>query len=273
MTGTTGPDDVGSLTRSERSQRTHVLLAQRSRAGSAVEERTIHEVVCLNMPVARDIARRYEGRGIPADDLEQVAYLGLVKAVRRYDADKGADFLSFAVPTVRGEVRRWFRDAGWVVRPPRSVQETRAAIAVATDELHQRLGRTPGPAELADHLGIERTQVASALEASGCFAPGSLDASEGIRDEGAAPGGRLGGVEGGYAAVEARVVLRPALRRLDVRERRILQMRFCEGATQAEIGAEIGVTQMQVSRILSGIFDRLREELTCSVGDIGRPAA
>lgn len=248
------------LTRAERVVRTEELLARLAAAGERPVELE-EEVVRLNMVVAREIARRYEGRGIPAEDLQQVAYLGLVKAVRRFDPTRSTDFLSFAVPSIRGELRRWFRDAGWVVRPPRSVQELQAQVTAAQEELWQTLGRAPRPSEIAAHLDVDREQVVDALTARGCFAPASLDTPAGDEDAGERLADRLQVAEPGYARVEARVDLRPLLRALSPRERRMLVMRFFEGATQAEIGSAIGVTQMQVSRLLSGIFARMRDQL------------
>jgi RNA polymerase sigma-B factor len=212
------------------------------------------------MVVAREVAHRYEGRGVAAEDLRQVAYLGLVKAVRSYDPAKATDFLSFAVPTIRGEVRRWFRDAGWTVRPPRSVQELQARIRGAQEDLWQALGRAPRPDEIADHLQESRSHVVDALSASGCFAPSSLDVPAG-GEEGEVLRERLGRSEPGYARVDARVALKPLVRDLTARERRILELRFFADKTQAEIGEEIGVTQMQVSRLLSSILRRLHEKL------------
>ncbi len=133
------------------------------------------------MPMAVDATRRFRGRGIATDDLEQVAYLGLVKAVQGFDPDRGHDFLSFAIPTIRGEVRRHFRDLGWTVRPPRSIQETQTKIIASEPELYQKLGRAPRPTDLAAHLDLELETVIDALGASGCFAPASLDAPDARR--------------------------------------------------------------------------------------------
>ncbi len=218
-------------------------------------------VVRLNMSVARDVARRYRGRGIPADDLDQVALLGLVKAVKGFKADRGSEFLSFAVPTIRGEVRRYFRDNGWTVRPPRSIQELQARITSVESELVQELGRSPRPSEIAERLGEDLARVVDALSANGCFAPTSLDADGGDADD-AGLGDRLGGADPGFASAEARVVLKPLFRDLDERERLILEMRFVRGCTQAEIGEAVGVTQMQVSRLLTGLLTRMRERMT-----------
>lgn len=223
-----------------------------------------NDLIATNLEVAREVAARYHGRGIPADDLEQVASLGLVKAVRSYDPAKATDFLSFAVPTIRGEIRRHFRDAGWAVRPPRSVQEMQAHITRAQGELWQLLGREPRPEEIAEHLGVETDPVLNALKANGCFVPTSLDATADADDNDSSPVDRLGEAEPGYSSAEARVMLRPLLRGLSERERRILELRFFEGRTQAEIGEEIGVTQMQVSRLLTGLFEKMRAQLTSS---------
>lgn len=219
-----------------------------------------NEVVRLNLPVAQDVARRYRGRGIADEDLDQVAGLGLVKAVRGFDPVRGEDFLGFAVPTLRGEIRRHFRDAGWAVRPPRAVQELQARVAIAEGELVQVLGRDPRPAEIAVHLEVPLPLVTDSLSAVGCFAPLSLDA---VGDEPGedAPAARLGGLDPAFASAEARVALVPLLRDLDERERTVVRMRYFEQRTQAEIGAVVGVSQEQVSRLLSGLLGRLRRRL------------
>lgn len=218
------------------------------------------QVVRLNMQVAIDATRRFRRRGIANEDLEQVAYLGLVKAVKGFDPARGHNFLSFAIPTIRGEVRRHFRDLGWLVRPPRSIQETQTKINACEGELNQRLGRAPHPSEIAAHLGLDRELVAEALGASGCFAPASLDAPVGDEDTDSI-GERLGVSDPGFDRAEARAELQPLLARLSKREQLIVEMRFFRGYTQAEIGREIGVTQMQVSRLLTRVMARLRKEL------------
>ena len=235
------------------------LFAEAGAAGPEARRALQDEIVQLNMGVAADCARRYRGRGIASDDLEQVAFLGLVKAVQGFDPERGHDFLSFAVPTIRGELRRHFRDHGWSLRPPRSIQELQTRILAVEGELTQELGRSPRPTDLARHLGVDLEHVLDALGATGCFAPASLDA---VVPEGeAALGERLGDLDPAFESAEARVTLAAVLRGLTPRERRILEMRFFGGATQAEIGADIGVTQMQVSRLLNRILARLRERL------------
>ena len=216
-------------------------------------------VVELNLQVAVDVARRYRNRGVSLDDLEQVAYLGLVKAARGFDPERATDFLAYAVPTIRGEVRRYFRDHGWAVRPPRPVQQAQARITAAESDLCQELGRAPRPSEIAEHLDLDLDLVVEALAANGCFVPTSLDASQAESDDDL--GGRLGDEDPSFESAEARVALRPLLSHLDRRERTMLEMRFFAGATQAEIGRELGITQMQVSRLLSALLARLRDEL------------
>jgi RNA polymerase sigma-B factor len=220
----------------------------------------IDELIRLNMPVARSIAVRYRRRGIPDDDLEQVAYLALVRVAHTYDHASGHDFLSYAVPSIRGEVRRHFRDVGWMVRPPRRVQELQSRIAATESELSSELGHPPTASELADALNETEEDVDEALAANGCFTPTSLD--QVVHEDAAGSlGDQLGAEETGLAAAEARVVLAPALRRLGERDRAIVRMRFFGQRTQQEIADEIGVTQMQVSRLLSRICRNLRAEV------------
>ncbi len=241
-----------------RTDAARLLLCARATSGS-LRERYENEVVRLHLDVALDLSRRYHGRGLPADDLDQVACLGLVKAVRAFDATLGHDFLSFAVPTVRGELRRYFRDAGWVVRPPRSVQEAQAEVVVAEAELLQRLGRHPVSDEIATYLGIAESLVRECRDAAGCFHPVSLDAPHPAEET--SPTSTLGAPDPAFASAEARVALQPLLAALDERERTMLQMRFFEHCTQAEIGAVVGLSQEQVSRALAGLLARLRRAL------------
>jgi RNA polymerase sigma-B factor len=245
--------------RSDATARLFALLAQ---AGPAERADLEEQIIRRNMRMAVDATRRFRGRGIPDDDLQQVAYVGLVKAVRGFDAERGHDFLSYAVPTIRGEVRRHFRDLGWTVRPPRPVQEAQTKIIGCQGELLQQLGRAPRPSEIAAHLGLELDLVVEALGANGCFAPVSLDAPAGADDEALTQ--RLGFDDHGFDVAEARAVLAPLLARLTPRERKIVELRFFRGRTQSEIGREIGVTQMQVSRLLTRLIARMREQIETS---------
>jgi RNA polymerase sigma-70 factor (sigma-B/F/G subfamily) len=213
-----------------------------------------------NMGVAWSIAARYRNRGIADDDLEQVAYVALVRVARAYDNTSGHDFLSYAVPSIRGEVRRHFRDQGWMVRPPRRVQENQARISAVESALTTRLGHPPTVAELARELDESERAVQEALSANGCFTPASLDQVL-MGTEASSVGAQLGHDDAGLGPAEARVVLAPHVRRLSDRDRLILEMRFVQDCTQQQIAEEIGVTQMQVSRLLSGLMARLRAEL------------
>ncbi|MGZ4426668.1 MAG: sigma-70 family RNA polymerase sigma factor [Nocardioidaceae bacterium] len=213
------------------------------------------------MPVARAIAHRYARRGIAAEDLVQVAYVGLVKAVNGFDPGHERDFLSYAVPTVTGEVKRYFRDFGWTVRPPRRIQELQGQISRASADLAHKLGRSARPSEVAASLGVDVEAVIEALAVDGAFTPASLDVPVG--EEGSASlGDLLGGDDHDLMRAEMRLMLGPAVRGLGARDRRILELRFFEGWTQEQIAREIGVTQMQVSRLLARILSDLRAELT-----------
>ena len=233
-----------------------------SSAPSSVEAERHAPVEVLiedNLALARSMAARYRNRGIDLDDLEQGALLGLTKAAQRFDPDAGHDFLSYAVPTIRGELRRHFRDAGWMVRPPRRVQDLQARIATAQRELEAELGRSPRPSEVARHLDEGIDDVVEALSADGCFTPTSLDGTVG--DGTSTLGDLLGADDRAMESAEARVVLDPVVRTLSERDRRIVRLRFFDECTQQEIAEDIGLTQAQVSRVLTRILAVLRERL------------
>jgi RNA polymerase sigma-B factor len=254
-------DPLEELDGLSRSARTETLLARLADATTADQRQRLQRaLVEVNMPAAAQIARRYVNRGIPQEDLDQVAYLALVKAVQGYQDAPDRSFMAYAVPTIRGEIRKYFRDLGWTVRPGRKIQETQSRIRLAEDVLCQQLGRAPRPSELASHLNIALEAVVEALAANGLFNPSSLDLPIGTHEE---PHGMLFGQhDPAFDSAEARAVLRPLLANLSDRERQLLEMRFFQGATQSEIGQMMGVTQMQVSRLLSSLMARLRDELT-----------
>jgi RNA polymerase sigma-B factor len=245
---------------SARADHTIELLREAGRCCAAERQRLLDEVVTSHMSVATAIAARYRTRGIASEDLQQVAYLALVKAANGYDPEVGNDFLSYAVPTIRGEIKRHFRDLGWMVRPPRRIQELQARITAADAELSQSLGRSPRPSEVAAHVGENIEDVNEALATVGCFTPSSLDRPAGENGT-MAISDLLGGEDAGQGAVEARAMLAPVVRRLSDRDRRILLLRFFRGWTQQEIAEDIGVTQMQVSRLLTRIMADLRKGL------------
>lgn len=244
-----------------RSERTAELVARLADCqDEAARLALTNELAAVNMPVADAVVSRYRSRGIATEDLQQVAYLALTKAARRFDPCAGHDFLSFCVPTMRGEVRRYFRDKGWMVRPPRRIQELQQRITQAQRDLTTSIGRPPTPKELADHLDEDPVDVLEALDGHGCFAPASLDRPVG-EEVGSSLGDLISADDRDHAAAEARVTLAPVVRRLSSRDRHILELRFFEGLTQREIAEDIGVTQMQVSRLLSRIFRDIRAEL------------
>jgi RNA polymerase sigma-B factor len=246
----------------DRSQRTHELLSRARGAGSAEAARLHDEVVLLNLEVAESIVMRYRNRGVPVEDLVQVACVGLVKAVRGFDPDRSDNFLGYAVPTILGEVKRFFRDNAWVVRPPRRIQELQAEISAAAARLTHESGRAPSPGMIAAELGTDPAEVVEALAADGCFAPSSLDRSSGaVDDDGGSLADVLGDDDPGFAHAEALVALRPLCQQLSERDRRIIYLRFFHEWTQAKIAEEFGVTQMQISRLLSRILRDMRNQL------------
>lgn len=210
-------------------------------------------LVVVNMPVAASIAHRYSDRGANGDDLEQVAYVGLIKAVSRFDATRDHDFLTYAVPTITGEVKRYFRDACWSVRPPRWIQEMQGKIPAVRERLAQHLGRQPTLGDIAQALGVPDSDVAEAMAATGCFTPASLDAPAGT-ESGTPVGQFIDERLKGFARCEDHVFVRQLLQHLTERDRQILYYRYLEGQTQQQIAERIGVTQMQVSRLLSRIL-------------------
>lgn len=251
------------LTRDERSRRTAELYCSASQALDDTRRADLlDEVVVINLRVAHAVAHRFAGRGVDVEDLEQVACEGLVKAAARFDPALGKDFLAFAVPTVRGELQRHFRDLGWVVRPTRRVQETRWAVARAEADLTQRLGHTPTSTEVMAELDLTHEEYAEAGSAHGCFAPTSLDRPTTPDEAANSIGDLIPDEERALPALEARVALAPVVRLLSERDRRILFLRYFEDLGQKEIGEEIGVTQTQVSRILDRILTGLHDNLT-----------
>ena len=255
-----GAPDCG-LTRTERAEQTAALLDAAHRCSDPERAARLRErVVLINRGVAEAVAGRYRNRGIALDDLHQVAYEGLTKAVMRFDPTMRNDLLTYAVPTIRGELQRYFRDQGWTVRPPRRVQETQWQVNQVLDRLCHELGREPTPEEVCEDLGISIQDYQETMAAFGCFQPTSLDQPVAAEST-ASMGDLLPADDVDTSASEARVTLAPVVRRLPERDRRILYLRFFEDLTQEEIGQNLGVTQMQVSRLLTRILGTLRTEL------------
>jgi RNA polymerase sigma-B factor len=231
-------------------------------ADTLAKARVLEDIVMANLAVADRLALRYAGRGISVDDLTQVARLGLVQAVHRFDLTTGSEFLSYAVPTILGELKRHFRDRGWTIRPPRRIQELRPAITAAAATLTQTLQRPPTRAEIADYIGSDTANVNEALGADGHFTPMSLDRSiAGRPREGAAWVEALGGLDPNLETAELKVALAGTFGRLSERDRLVLRLRLVDDMTQTQIGTVVGVTQMQVSRILARIKQVVRVEL------------
>ncbi|MCA2213212.1 SigB/SigF/SigG family RNA polymerase sigma factor [Jidongwangia harbinensis] len=213
------------------------------------------------LPLARHLAARYNGRGEPADDLLQTATVGLIKAIDRYDADRGVEFSSFAIPTVLGEVKRHFRDRTWSVRVPRRTQELRMAISEANNTLLQTLERSPTVADVAAHLGITEEEVLEGLEGARAYSATSLSTPV-SEDQSMSLGDTLGTEDHEYELTELRMVLGTAMASLDEREQKILSLRFYGNLTQSDIADQIGVSQMHVSRLIMRALAKLRRHLT-----------
>lgn len=219
-------------------------------------------LVELNLPMVRHAAGRYRRRGEPVEDIVQVGTIGLIKAIDRYEADRGSSFMAYAMPTIIGEIKRFFRDTSWSVRVPRRLRELRTELLRATDELTATLGRTPTPRELAERIGITEEEVVEGLDACTVYTATSLDETAYGDAEGQETvGDRLGAEDHELDLVEYREALRPLLAELPGRERAILVMRFYGNLTQAQIGERVGISQMHVSRLLARTLASLRERL------------
>ena len=216
------------------------------------------ELITAHMGLAEYLARRFTNRGEPLDDLVQVASLGLLKAVDRFDPDRGLEFSTYATPTIVGELKRHFRDKGWAVRVPRRVQELHLRLGSVVSTLSQELGRSPTIPEIAHSAKVSEEEVVEAIEAGHAYRFTSLDAPSGSEDEGSLSN-QLGEEDQGLIDSEHRVALSPLIARFPMRERMILHLRFFEGLTQSEIASRLGISQMHVSRLLARSLAQLRE--------------
>jgi RNA polymerase sigma-B factor len=220
------------------------------------------ELVELHLPLVEYLARRFRNRGEWLDDLTQVATIGLIKSIDRFDLDRGVEFSTYATPTIVGEIKRHFRDKGWAVRVPRRLQELKLALTKAIGDLAQRLGRAPTVAELAAHLQMSEEDVLEGLESANAYSTVSLDAPDSGDEDAPAVAESLGMVDDALEGVEYRESLKPLLERLPPREKRILLLRFFGNMTQSQIATELGISQMHVSRLLAKTLAQLREGLT-----------
>lgn len=218
------------------------------------------ELIQEYMPLVRSLARRFAGRGEQLEDLVQVGSIGLIKAVDRYDPNRGVELASYAVPTVIGEIRRHFRDRVWPVSVPRRLKELSYRVSVALDELSSDLGRSPTIAELAATAEVDEEQVLEALEVGRAYSTRSLSEQRGDDDDASPESDRveaLGSEDHAYEVAEDRAVLAEGLQALDERERRIIHLRFFEGLTQSQIAIEVGISQMHVSRLIRKALETL----------------
>ncbi len=226
-----------------------------------------NELVQDHMRLAEFLARRFTNRGEPLDDLRQVALIGLVKAVERFEPDRGLQFSSFATPTIQGELKRHFRDKGWAVRVPRRVQELHLELDRTIGTLSQELGRPPTPREIADRAGVGEEEVLESMEASSLYRLPSLDSGRPDDDGGGSPSERIGGPDVELDAVENRVAVGELLSVLAPREQKIVYLRFFEGLTQSEIAEQVGISQMHVSRLLVRSLEALGQHAALVGGE------
>jgi RNA polymerase sigma-B factor len=254
--------DAGALTQTEQSEvsradEDRLLFERLADRGDPVDREVLVERF---LPLARSIAARYQHRGEPFEDIFQVACIGLVKAIDRFDVARGRAFSSYAVPTIAGEIKRYYRDKTWSVRVPRDLQELTLRVDRARQDLETELARSPTVSELAQRLEVDEEDVIEALQARHAKGSVSLDAPSSEEDPEETLGERVGTEEDGYRLAEHRTDLATLTRILTARERLVLRMRFEQDMTQQEIGDQIGVSQMQVSRILRSAITRLHAQ-------------
>jgi RNA polymerase sigma-B factor len=250
-------EDAGTETTSGEPERSHELFAR------LPDPAARDELAALYQPLAEYLARRFYGRGEPLEDLIQVASIGLIKAIDRFDTERGVKFSTYATATVVGELKRHFRDKGWALRVPRRLQEAGMSVGRAVTDLSQELGRAPTVREIGRRTGLSEEEVLEAMETAQAYTASSLDAP--TDEEGATEGERLGEEEEAFELLEGWTSVAPAIRELPRRERTILYLRFFRSLTQTQIAEELGISQMHVSRLLS----RTLEELRRAVGDTG----
>jgi RNA polymerase sigma-B factor len=245
----------------QRSELTRLLFERIEQESDPCRLQELRQQVAeLHLDVVHSLARRYRGRGESDEDLRQAGYIGLMKAVNGFTSERGTEFIRYAVPTITGEIKKYFRDCCWTIRPTRRVQELQATVTGMAQAAGNTLGREPTCQELADMLDVDSRVVGQALTAHQYYSPRSLDAPlDGVSDN--PLGATLGAHDAGYDRAEEHVMLSSAVRAMSDRDREIISLRFFEDLTQREIAERIGVTQMQVSRLLTQIFSRLRQAL------------
>jgi RNA polymerase sigma-B factor len=253
--GSSGAYPAGGADRAARGREDRRLLARYHRDGDIAAREALVERF---LPLARQLARRYQRGSEPLDDLIQVASLGLLKAIDRFEPDRPTAFSSFAVPTILGELKRHFRDRGWSVRVPRDLQEMSVRVEKVSDTMARRLGRAPTPLEIAEEIGTTTERVLEAREAAGAYRAVSLDRPRDEGDEGEGMAELFGIEDPGFGLAEDAATVERLMTVLSDREREVLRLRFAEDLTQSEIGARVGVSQMHVSRLIRQAVARLR---------------
>ena len=235
---------------------TKMLFAELERTGDPTYR---EELARLHLPLVEYLAKRFKDRGEPLDDLVQVGSVGLLKAIDRFDLERGVEFSTYATPTIVGELKRYFRDKGWAVRVPRRLQELSLRLNKVVAQLTQDLGRSPTIEEIAKLAGVTEEEVLEALESGQAYSTTSLDAPSGDDDDAPLRVDRMGEVDFRLENLEYFASLAPLIERLPERERTILYLRFFKGMTQSTIAEQVGISQMHVSRLLTRILEFLRE--------------
>jgi RNA polymerase sigma-B factor len=251
------------VTPAQKREDSRALLARLAQLPRPDPERTTvrDALVALHLPLVEHLARRFRNRGEPLDDLVQVATIGLIKAIDRFDPSRNVEFSTYATPTIVGEIKRHFRDRGWAIRVPRRLQELRLTLVSATNDLTQKLGRSPTVSELAGYLKVSDEEIVEGLESANAYSTVSLDAPDPSDDSMQWKVDALGMHDEALEGVEYRESLKPLLEKLSPREKHILMLRFFGNLTQSQIATEIGVSQMHVSRLLARTLASLREGL------------
>nr|WP_245834388.1 RNA polymerase sigma factor SigF [Streptomyces aidingensis] len=258
--GSSGPGGGGRSAQDRGAARELFVELRTLPEGSPQRAELRDRLVRMHLPLVEHLARRFRNRGEPLDDLTQVATIGLIKSVDRFDPDRGVEFSTYATPTVVGEIKRHFRDKGWAVRVPRRLQELRLSLSTATAELSQQHGRAPTVHELAERLKISEDDVLEGLESANAYSTLSLDVPD-TDDESPAVADTLGAEDDALEGVEYRESLKPLLEELPPREKKILLLRFFGNMTQSQIAQEVGISQMHVSRLLARTLAQLRDKL------------
>jgi RNA polymerase sigma-B factor len=262
MTAVAAPERTGTIRTTGTTDQAGELIAALAAtpAGHPGRARLREKAIEAWLPLAHHLARRYAGRGEPIDDLQQVAVMGLIKSIDRFETDRGVEFAGFAIPTVVGELKRHFRDRTWSIRVPRRLQELRLAISAANNTLSHTLGRSATVADIAAHLGVSEEEVLEGLEGARAYSSTSLSTPAGP-DGSSTLGESLGETDHGFELTEMRATLGPALAGLDEREQRILTLRFFGNLTQTEIAEQVGISQMHVSRLITRALAKLRRQI------------